>query len=76
MRRTRDTLTWVLLLTAVPTVAYLAMAPDVEASLGIPACAGLAHVGPCRLCPPEGRSRLPGVIDADNVRFVRSSESL
>ena len=70
MRRVYDLLVWVVVIAAVPGVFCIATAPDVEASLGIPACAGLPHNGPCRLCAPAGHARLPLVIDANNVRLV------
>jgi len=70
MRRTLDLLTWLLVVVAVPAVFCLLSPPDAEATLGVPACAGRPHAGPCRLCTHRGRATLPRVIDADNVRFV------
>ena len=72
MRRALDSLVWLLAIVAVSGVYSLATTPDVEASLGIPACVNLPHNGPCRLCAPAGQAKLPPVIDADNVRLIAS----
>jgi hypothetical protein len=70
MRRALDMLTWLIVISAVSGVFCLTTTPDVEASLGIPACAGRPHNGRCRLCAARGSVTLPRVIDADNVRFL------
>jgi hypothetical protein len=72
MRRTLDLLTWVLVVAAVSAALCLASPPDVDSTLGIPACAGRPHSGPCRLCTHRGKGTLPGVIDAYNVHFLPS----
>lgn len=76
MRKVLDLLTWLLVIAAVPAVFRLTTPPDVEAALGIPACAGSPHKSPCRLCSNKGRTKLPAVIDEHNVRFIQTSADL
>ncbi len=70
MQRCLDRLIWVLVITTITGTFYLASPPDVEATLGIPACANRAHAGPCRYCMSRGNLRLPRVIDETNVHFI------
>jgi hypothetical protein len=71
MRRSLDALIWLLVLSTVSgAFCLVSMTPDAEAMLGRPACAGLPHTRPCRLCTLSGTTTLPPVIDGNNVRFV------
>ena len=70
MKRCLDRLIWLLVICTVTGTFYLASPPDVEATLGIPACANLPHAGPCPYCATRGNYRLPRVIDEYNVRFI------
>jgi hypothetical protein len=71
MRRSLDALIWLLVFSTVSGAYCLVwMTPDAEAMLGLPACAGLPHTGPCRLCPRTDMPTLPPVIDGNNVHFV------
>jgi hypothetical protein len=70
MRRAMDSLVWVAILATVWAVCYVASAPDVDASLGVPACASRPDHVSCRYCGDHGRSSLPKEIDGQNVRCI------
>ncbi len=70
MRKGQNLLAWLLVSAAIPTVVFFGRTPNVEASLGVPACAGRPHAGPCRICSNAGNPRLPRVIDEHNVRTI------